>query len=72
MDVKVEKLKRVFTFDGKEYDDPNPAASQNEAVKMLATLNPELSPYANGHASFEKRDNEKIFFSAKKAFANKG
>ena len=72
MDVKVDKLKRVFRFDGVDYDDPNPNVSNNEAVKMLATLNSNLAVYANGHATFEKRDGDKVIYTAKKAFADKG
>lgn len=72
MDTKVESLERVFKFDGKEYPDPSPSMTVNEAVKALASLNPELSTYANGHAVFEKREKDQIIFTAKKAFADKG
>lgn len=72
MDVKIESLERKFSFDGKQYADPNSNVSPNEAVKMLASLNPELSVYANGHAVFEKREKDSIVFTAKKAFADKG
>ena len=72
MDIKIDKMERTFKFDGVEYDDPNPNISVNEAVKMLATLNPSLAVYANGHATFDKREGDKIIYIAKKAFADKG
>ena len=72
MKAEVKSIKRVFIFDGVEYDDVNPEYSPKEVVKTLAMLNPKLALYANGNAKFQKKEEDTIFYDAVKTVSEKG
>ena len=72
MKAEVKQLKRIFIFDGIEYDDVNPEYSPKEVVKTYAMLNPKLALYANGNAKFQKKEEDKIYYEAVKTVSEKG
>jgi PRTRC genetic system protein C len=69
MALKAQPLARVFAFNGMELKDPNPQASDTDAVRILSASYPEL---ANAKIEPPKIEGGKAIHNLKVVAATKG
>ena len=69
MAIKVQPLERVFNYNGMELKDPNPQATESDAVRILSGSYPEL---ANAKVEPGKIEGGKIIHPVKVVATTKG